>query len=70
MLIQKLKIFAKFYNFRNQVRLTKHVTSTKEPPRALKAFPLVTSMEYVCATVLRQMTRSPKQYFGYFLRVC
>lgn len=24
MLIQKLTIFAKFYNFRNQVRLTKH----------------------------------------------
>ncbi len=24
MLIQKLKIFVKFYNFRNQVRLTKH----------------------------------------------
>lgn len=24
MLIQKLKIFAKFYNFRNQVRLMKH----------------------------------------------
>lgn len=24
MLIKKLKIFAKFYNFRNQARLTKH----------------------------------------------